>query len=325
MSVVIASRNEGINLVRTVRSVKESGRGLDLEIVVVDDGSTDDSVAVMRAESPETVIVRHEQSLGVSPARASGVAASTGEVFVFFDAHVKPNTSCLSRLMLGVERSNGNAVIVPMITQFDTETWEPNESFRGYGFQLTLDRFEARWLGLAEMHETRLAGDAYFESPTVVGCSVAVHRDAYAHIMGFDPSMRTWGMEDVDFGIRAWMTGHPVLCDPVAHVAHRFITEFTAYALRYVDLGANQIRMASKILGPETFAHWLELRGLGAQPSVDESEPAKFWRQAWAQYSEDADSLASRSDAFKDRRVMDEYEYSARFNLSWPTRPAACA
>jgi glycosyltransferase involved in cell wall biosynthesis len=297
ISVVIASRNEGSNLLKTVRSVKESGSELDLEVVV-----------------------QHDESLGVSPSRADGVEVATGDVLVFFDAHVKPENDCLARLMLGIERTDGNAVVVPMVMQFDTDTWLSDASLRGFGYELTLDRCGGRWLELGEMRQRRLGDEAYWESPTVVGCSVAVHRGAYHDIMGFDSLMRTWGMEDVDFGIRAWMTGHAVLCDPVARVGHRFVTEFMSYTARYVDLGANQIRMARKLFGDDAFAEWLDMRGLGTRPIAEEHPVYELWREAWAQYREDAHLVEAAASEFKERRIMDEYEYADRFELSWPAR-----
>lgn len=316
-SIIIASRNEGANLLRTVESCIAAADKLPVEIIVVDDGSTDGSAAVLLEAHPQTCVVRNERSAGVSAARVAGVQSATGDVLMFFDAHVKPEIGCLQHLLDGVRVSDGAAVIVPMVSQFDTITWQSNDALRGYGYELTLDGCVGRWLELSEMRESIVGGTSYYESPTVVGCSVAVHRRAYDHIMGFDPLMRTWGMEDVDFGIRAWMTGHPVLCDPRARLGHRFVQEFVGYESRMLDLGANQIRTARKLLQDDTFNEWIEMRGLGSADAHD-TEVAKFWREAWLQYEEDEDAIVASAADFKARRIMDEYEYANRFALEWP-------
>ncbi len=245
---------------------------------------------------------------------------ATSDVLVFLDAHVKPEPGCISRLVSGIELTANRAVMVPRVTQFDTTSWLADPSLRGFGFEITLDRCQGRWLELSEMRPVSVGTRWCYESPTVVGCCLAVHRNPYDHIMGFDPLMRTWGSEDVDFGVRAWMTGHPVLCDPEAGIAHRFVTEFISFEPKLVDLAANQIRMARKILGPHAFREWIAMRGLADETPAPENRVAGVWREAWAQYTEDVDALTATEAEFKSRRVMDEYEYAQRFNLKWPVR-----
>jgi glycosyltransferase involved in cell wall biosynthesis len=319
ISVIIASRNEGANLHRTVNSILESDGTLDLEFVIVDDGSTDDSVDPLRALVPNLRIVRHDKSKGVSPARVSGAAVARGGVLVFFDAHVKPEPRCIERLVDGIVATDGGAVLVPMVTQFDTATWTSNEALRGFGYSLSLDVCKGRWLELSEMKERSVGRTVYYESPTVVGCSVAVGRATYDHVMGFDPIMRTWGMEDVDFGIRAWMTGHPVLCEPSARLGHRFVEEFTFFQDRMIDMGANQIKMSRKLFNDETYGSWLAMRGisLNGTPQSD-AEGVELWQQAWAQVQEDIEMVTGLELEFKRRRVMDEFEYARYFGLDWP-------
>ena len=64
-------------------------------------------------------------------------------------------------------------------------------------------------------------------SHCVVGCCLAVSRNLYEKLRGFDPGMRSWGTEDVDFGLKSWLMGHPSLVDPDAIIGHRFRKETT--------------------------------------------------------------------------------------------------
>ncbi|MFC7068748.1 glycosyltransferase family 2 protein [Halobaculum lipolyticum] len=59
----------------------------DVEVVVVDDGSTDDTETVVTAYEDDRVrYVAHERNRGVSAARNTGLAAATGEYVAFLDS-----------------------------------------------------------------------------------------------------------------------------------------------------------------------------------------------------------------------------------------------
>lgn len=57
----------------------------DVEVVVVDDGSTDRTAAIAREVAPDAVLLRQD-NLGVGAARAAGIAAASGDLVAFCDA-----------------------------------------------------------------------------------------------------------------------------------------------------------------------------------------------------------------------------------------------
>lgn len=87
VSVVIAAHDRRHCLAEAVDSVL-SQSGVDVEVVVVNDGSTDGTgdVADAIASQCETVRVVHQANAGPSAARNAGVAASTGHWLTFLDS-----------------------------------------------------------------------------------------------------------------------------------------------------------------------------------------------------------------------------------------------
>ena len=84
LSVIIASYNHEGYIERTLRSI-EAQTFQDFEIIVVDDGSTDATVEVARAVSPQAKIVVQENQ-GVDAARNRGIGLAEGEYICFIDS-----------------------------------------------------------------------------------------------------------------------------------------------------------------------------------------------------------------------------------------------
>lgn len=85
VSVVLPVYNRRSHVAEAIASVRAQTRPAD-ELVVVDDGSTDDSVAIVeRAAGPGTIILR-QPNRGIGAARNRGLAAATGERIAFIDS-----------------------------------------------------------------------------------------------------------------------------------------------------------------------------------------------------------------------------------------------
>lgn len=85
ISVVIPLYNKAAYVLRTIESVLAQGDAI-LEIVVVDDGSTDDGPARVEALTQPKVRLIRQQNGGVSSARNRGIHEARGEYVAFLDA-----------------------------------------------------------------------------------------------------------------------------------------------------------------------------------------------------------------------------------------------
>lgn len=99
LSIVIPCKNEGANLENLLPKVSEYLPGA--EIIVVDDGSTDHTQAVL--EKFQVKSVRHPVSLGNGAAIKSGARASTGRLILFMDGDGQHNPADASRLLARLE------------------------------------------------------------------------------------------------------------------------------------------------------------------------------------------------------------------------------
>jgi len=111
VSVIIPARNEGRTIAGLVESVRaQAPSGWALEVLLVDDGSSDDTVAAARAAGAR-VLELGSRAGGGNPAvaRNRGALAATGDLLVFLDADCRPTPGWLARLLAG--HASGAAVV----------------------------------------------------------------------------------------------------------------------------------------------------------------------------------------------------------------------
>jgi glycosyltransferase involved in cell wall biosynthesis len=86
VSVIIRAYNRGYIIAEAIDSVLQQSHS-DVEIVVVDDGSTDNTQQVVQGfQSDKLRYIGHQQNLGVGVACNTGIAASTGEAVALLDS-----------------------------------------------------------------------------------------------------------------------------------------------------------------------------------------------------------------------------------------------
>ena len=187
VSVVIPTHNRQRLLRQALRSVVAQ-RGVDLEVVVVDDGSADGTAEVVAGLPDGRVrLVRHRRPLGVSAARNRGIAEVRGSWVAFLD---------------------------------DDDLWAPNK----LASQLAAARRERRaWAvagavsvddrlrvltGEPPLLPERITAELPRYNSVPAGASnVMVHADLLADTGGFDPGLRH--MADWDLWIRLGRSGPP--------------------------------------------------------------------------------------------------------------------
>lgn len=82
-SVVIPLYNKELSIGNTIQSVLDQ-TCQDFEIIVVNDGSTDNSAAVVEAIEDDRIRLIHQENQGVSAARNRGIEETRGEWVAFW-------------------------------------------------------------------------------------------------------------------------------------------------------------------------------------------------------------------------------------------------
>jgi glycosyltransferase involved in cell wall biosynthesis len=95
VSVVIPAFNESENIGDLVQTILQ--RYPDFEVVVIDDGSQDNTAEV--AADSGAIVYSHPYNIGNGAAIKSGIRAATGEIFVFMDGDGQHNPEDIAKLL----------------------------------------------------------------------------------------------------------------------------------------------------------------------------------------------------------------------------------
>jgi GT2 family glycosyltransferase len=195
VSVVVCTYNGGRTLDQCVRSLRAIDYP-DYELIVVDDGSIDETPAIL-ARYPDVRTIR-QQNLGLSAARNAGLQAATGEIVAYTDSDCFVEPTWLAHLVDQLEHTGAAAVGGPNLT--------PD------------DGWLAACVAASPGQPTHvLESDQVAEH--VPGCNMAFRRDALLAINGFDPQYRKAG-DDVDICWRLQQAGEWITFAPGACVWH---------------------------------------------------------------------------------------------------------
>jgi O-antigen biosynthesis protein len=197
VSVVVCSYNAD----RTLGACLESLQRLnypDYEVIHVDDGSTD-LTGQIASKAASVRCIRHEKNLGLSAARNTGLAASTGEIIAFTDADCRADNDWLYYLVSGLASGEFAGIGGPNLLP-------PEDSAVAAAVMVSPG-------GPAHVMLTDR------QAEHIPGCNMAFLKSVLEEIGGFDPIFHAAG-DDVDICWRLQQAGYKIGFSPAAFVWH---------------------------------------------------------------------------------------------------------
>lgn len=187
----------------------------DFEIVLIDNGSTDDSVEYVQSAFPRVRIFRLKQNLGFCGANNLAIqdALSRGSTYVLLlnnDTVIAPNV--VGEMMKVIESDPHIAVVCPKIyfARDRNVLW-----YAGADFSLWTARAKHR--GYKRQDDGRFDGQVSITAAT--GCAMLIRCAAIAEVGMFNESLWAYA-EDVEWCIRFRRAGYRLRFAPTAHVWH---------------------------------------------------------------------------------------------------------
>jgi GT2 family glycosyltransferase len=171
----------------------------DAEIVVVDDGSADETTSLLDGFG-EITVLRHESATGFATACNDGAAAGRTALIVFLNNDTIPTPGWLGALL-------GYADAHPEAAAIGAKLLFPNDTIQHAGMTIGEDRNPRHiYAGFPSDHP---AVNTSRRVPAVTAACALFRRGPFEEAAGFDDAFRN-GFEDVDLCLRLAETGHEI-------------------------------------------------------------------------------------------------------------------
>lgn len=126
ISVIIPVYNIEEYLPKCLQSIEEQSVFQDLEIILIDDGSKDDSGKICDAFATKhnNVIVTHKKNGGVSSARNAGIESATGEYISFVDGDDYLDSNHFSEMLDDIKKTKSDLIIHDYYVEYNKSLYK---------------------------------------------------------------------------------------------------------------------------------------------------------------------------------------------------------
>jgi len=211
ISVVIVNYNGEKHLEECFNSLQKLNYPAEkLELILVDNASVDNSLALMEEKFPQARIVRNASNTGFAKGCNTGVAEAKGSWVAFLNNDTKVDKNWLAELAKEIG-DDSKVCFASKILKWDGKTVD----FVGG---------ELNFYGMAFQKDFEEADGPKFskKGPLLFACGGAmlINKEVFQKVGGFDEDYFAF-FEDVDLGWRLWLFGYDVQYVPASIVFHK--------------------------------------------------------------------------------------------------------
>lgn len=215
VSVVTANLDGAEHLGPFLDSLRQQTFPADrLEVVVVDNGSADGSLALVQARWPRARIIRNGSNLGFARANNQGAEIARGRYLALLNNDTRLKPDWVETMLAAIEAASADTVcIASRMLSWDGSAVDfigGTMRFNGIGEHLHMGAPADSEAG------RRFPAEVLFAS----GAAMLVDRAVFLDAGGFDEDYFAY-YEDVDLGWRLWLLGYRIAFCPEAVVYHR--------------------------------------------------------------------------------------------------------
>lgn len=216
VTVIVPNYNGREHLEECLGTVLAQDLKEPFDVLLVDNGSVDDSVAFVRRRFPGVRILENGQNLGFAVACNRAIAASETDYVVLLNNDVRVPPDWLRELVAAADGVDPSVFAVGSLIRLYHYPDRLNHA--GAKFAPIGGGFD---VGLGMRLDELPVGSEPFPTAAASGAGVLYRRRIFQELGGFDEAFFMY-FEDTELALRAWLRGHPSLLAPRSVVYHKF-------------------------------------------------------------------------------------------------------
>jgi GT2 family glycosyltransferase len=223
LSIVIICWNDLKVVLNCLASIHAETRAINYEVIISDNGSTDGSIARIRADFPRVKVVENGANLGFAKGNNAGIRVAQGEYILILNPDTIIHDRALEKLVTYADRHRSAGAFGCRVLNPDGSFQNPARpipSVLGYLTAALCMRWLARISG-AFAADVYLGWDGLTERTIGFqsGCCVMFRGDVLRRLGGFDERF-FYHYEETDLCFRVWKSDSSILFCPDAEITH---------------------------------------------------------------------------------------------------------
>lgn len=217
LSVAVVSYNTRDLLRVCLKSLlaRQADGEASLEIIVADNGSTDGSPAMVRAEFPSVRILELGENLGFGRANNAALENASGRYVCLLNSDAETLPGAIAQTLAYLEAHSDVGLAGGQLL------WPDGRPQTSWGADPTLAGVfeEQTFLGAINRAPTGASSSAPQDVEQICGAYMVIRQDAWRQVGGFDPAYFMYN-EDVDLNVRLRLAGWRVVFLPDVRITH---------------------------------------------------------------------------------------------------------
>lgn len=205
VSVVIVNWNTCGLLRQCLASLPWASTEVDLEVIVVDNGSSDDSVVMVEREFPQVRLVRNDDNLGFVKANNQGLAAASGDILFMLNSDTEVRPGAIERLAQVVAERPEVGAVGPRLLNTDGTPQVSAAPFPKVIYRFLPSRFEHAYNQRLEQRILRETAHLA-EVDWLSGAALMFRREVMDRVGPLDERYYMW-YDDLDWGQKLRQAG----------------------------------------------------------------------------------------------------------------------
>jgi N-acetylglucosaminyl-diphospho-decaprenol L-rhamnosyltransferase len=245
IAVIAVTWNSSAVISGLLTSVRESVFAGEARMVVVDNNSSDDTIAIVKAEAPEATIVQVGRNAGYAAGANAGIAAAADcDGFLLLNPDLRLDADSIQRLV-DEQAASGAGIVVPrLVDAAGRLRWslrrEPTV-LRAWGEALLGGARAGKFAALGEVERREPAYSIRTDVAWATGAAMLITRECARSVGAWDESYFLYS-EETDFALRARDAGFRIRYTPDARVVH-FEGESHESSALYSLLTVNRVKL----------------------------------------------------------------------------------